>query len=72
MLKGMIIELSYQKGYGFVKEAETGKILRFDLQDLQEDLQILQWIEFSVIDLDPGKQATNIRLFPWKNMSGTY
>jgi len=72
MLKGIIIELSHKKGYGFVKEAESGKLLRFDLQDLQEDLQLFQWIEFNVVDLDPGKQAINIRLFPFQNNFSPY
>ncbi len=61
MSKGTIIELSYKKGYGFLKELGTNRILRFDLADQNEGFMTDQQIEFNVIDLDPGKIAINLR-----------
>lgn len=61
MLKGTIIELSYQKGYGFLKELGTNRILRFDLSDQNEGFTADQQIEYNVLDLDPGKMAINLK-----------
>ena len=61
MATGMIIELSINKGYGFLKEDQTGRIIRFDINGKEDDFQLSQPIEFNIIDLEPGKLAINLR-----------
>ncbi len=62
MATGIIIELSYKKGYGFLREIRSGKILRFDLSDQNEGLVKNRMVEFNVLELDPGALAINLRM----------
>lgn len=61
MLHGEIIEIRYDGGYGFVKDAKSGKFIRFSIGLNDHHLQKNDRIEFTVIDLDPGKLAFIIR-----------
>jgi len=58
---GTIMELHNQKGYGFVKEQNTGYFYRFNVTDLHDQISIYDSVEFSVIELDPGRVAVNLR-----------
>lgn len=61
MLHGEITEIRYDSGYGFLKEAKSGKLIRFSIGLNDHHLQKNDRIEFTVIDLDPGKLAFIIR-----------
>jgi len=61
MLQGKVAEIRYERGYGFVKEALSGQLIRFNIGTNERDLNINDRIEFRVIDLDPGKEAFVIR-----------
>ena len=68
---GTIIELHNQKGYGFVKEQNTGFVYRFNVTDLYDQISIYDSVEFSVIELDPGRLAVNLRkVKSYKQLAG--
>jgi CspA family cold shock protein len=58
---GTIKELHNQKGYGFVKEQNTGYLYRFNVTDLHDQISINDSVEFNLIELDPGRVAVNLR-----------
>lgn len=61
MPKGIVIEINRDKGYGFIKENENGFFIRFNTSDLSAKLIPQDEVVYSILDLDPGKIAVNIR-----------
>lgn len=61
MAVGFIKEISSSKGYGFITDESTGMLVRFNVSEITEDLDIEEKICFIVIDLDPGKMAINLK-----------
>jgi|GEM_PF-3358970 cold shock CspA family protein len=59
MATGRISEVNNEKGYGFVQEDQTGKMIRFNTDDVPEGLKPDVRVKFNVIDLDPGNIAVN-------------
>ncbi|MBG0783347.1 MAG: hypothetical protein H0S84_13860 [Bacteroidales bacterium] len=61
MRKGKVIEIHPERGYGFVKEHTTGLYFRFNTSDLFDQITENEFVTFSLIELDPGKLAINLR-----------
>jgi cold shock CspA family protein len=61
MRKGKVIEIHPERGYGFVKEQTTGLFFHFNTSDLFDHIAENEIVVFSLIELDPGKLAINLR-----------
>ncbi len=61
MKKGKVIEIHPDRGYGFVKEHVTGLFFRFNTTDLFDQINENETVVFSLIELDPGRIAINLR-----------
>ena len=61
MRKGKVIEIHPERGYGFVKEQTTGSYFRFNTSDLFDQIAENEIVVFSLIELNPGKLAINLR-----------
>jgi cold shock CspA family protein len=61
MPSGIVAELSPSKGYGFVLDSESGSYIRFDIQALAEEVMLLDKVNYSIVELYPGRVAVNIR-----------
>jgi cold shock CspA family protein len=60
MATGTITELNAEKGFGFVKEDQTGRMIRFNTEEIPTGISSNARVKFSIIDLDPGSLAVNL------------
>lgn len=62
MATGRIAEVNLEKGFGFVKEDQTGKMIRFNTDEIPVDLKPNARVKFNIIELDMGSIAVNFRV----------
>jgi cold shock CspA family protein len=60
MATGIITEFNAEKGFGFVREDQTGRMIRFNTDEIPAEISSNARVRFTVIDLDPGSLAVNL------------
>ncbi len=62
MKEGKVKFLNKSKGFGFMKDTETGKEYFFDVSDCKEEVQENDDVTFELQEGKRGLNAVNIRL----------
>ncbi|MBK9290396.1 MAG: hypothetical protein IPM52_01985 [Bacteroidetes bacterium] len=60
MATGVVTEFTPSKGYGFVRDGESGMYIRFDMQSLLEEISLHDRVSYTIVELYPGRVAVNI------------
>lgn len=62
MYSGVIVEINSPKGYGFIKEIESGQLICFDIEEDNLKFCLNSKVGFKILELDLGKIAFNLQL----------
>ncbi len=69
MPSGIVAEISPAKGYGFVEDSESSAYIRFDLQSVIEEVNVQDYVSYTVVELYPGRMAVNLKKIPAQSAS---